>query len=212
MAFKKTEIVKNKEREFETFLEAQKVFEDQDADAQRRLDAIEYILEHQEIYYVLGMLSKLFKDNRVEDNKYIDAAFIAFKTKPKREKDFEELFKMLKSDNAYLRNAVISFLQEYGEGAKPFIEKLMHDSNRDIRIFAINILGDVRYEDSIDMLRHFIVQESDVNALMTAVDYIGEIGTQSDIELLEAIKRAHCEDAYVEFGVQMAIDRIKGNL
>jgi len=212
MAFKKTDLVEKQDREFDTFLDAKKIFEDENAEAQKRLDAIEYIVEHQEIYYVLEMLSKLFKENKIEDNKYIDSAFIAFKTKPKREKDFEELFKMLKGDNAYLRNEVISFLQEYGEDAKPFIKKLMEDDNRDIRIFAINILGDVKYEDSVDMLRFFIAQESDINALMTAVDYIGEIGAKSDIELLETIIKVHPEDPYVEFGVNMAIDRIKGNL
>ena len=39
------------------------------------------------------------------------------------------------------------------------------------------------------MLRHFIVKENDINALMSAVDYLGEIGDDRDIELLEAIKK-----------------------
>ena len=117
---------------------------------------------------------------------------------------------MLKSDNAYLRNAVITFLQEYGTDAKEFILRLMEDKDKDIRIFAINILGDVKYEDSVEMLRHFIVQENDINALMTAVDYFGEIGNSSDIELLQAIKQDKKDNAYVEFGIDMAISRIKG--
>ncbi len=196
-------------RRFDTFLEAQAVFESGDAPSDERLAALEYIVEHKEIYYILDILSKLFIENRVEDHKYIDAAFIAFRIKPKREKDFEAMFRMLKSDNAYLRNAVIGFLQEYGREAKPFIERLMADEDRDIRIFAINILGDVRFEDSVEMLRRFIVQERDINALMTAVDYLGEIGEKSDVELLEAIKKDF-SDPYVDFGVDLAIRRIRG--
>ncbi len=211
MALKKSKFKEEDIRKFDTFLEAQKVFEDSNADTNDRLEAIRYITEHKEIYYVLQMLSKLFKENRTEDNKYIDEAFISFKVKPKRDKDFEEMFKMLKSDNAYLRNAVISFLQDYGQEAKEFVKKLMNDKDKDIRIFAINILGDVRYEDSIDMLRHFIVREEDINALMTAVDYIGEIGSKDDIPLLEAIKLEK-NDEYVNFGIDMAIKRIKGEM
>ncbi len=210
MAFKKNTITKEHIRRFESFPEAQSVFEDENANPADRLEAIDYMVQHQEIYYILQMLSKIFKENRVEDNKYIDYAFSGFKTKPKRQKDFQEMFTMLKSDNAYLRNAVITFLQEYGDEAKEFILKLMDDEDKDIRIFAINILGDVKYEESVDMLRRFIVKEEDVNALMTAIDYLGEIGESQDIELLEAIKKDRADDAYVQFGIDMAISRIKG--
>ena len=212
MAFKKSEIVQEKIRVFDTFLDAQNVFEDKNAEPTHRLEAIEYIVQHQEIYYVLNMLSELFKDNVVSDHKYINSAFIGFESKPKRQKDFESMFKMLKSDNAYLRNAVITFLQDYGKDAKEFILKLMDDKDEDIRIFAINILGDVRFEDSVEMLRHFIAKESGVNALMTAVDYLGEIGDERDIELLEAIKKDNADDSYVIFGADMAIKRINGEL
>ena len=210
MAFKKNTITKEHIRRFESFPEAQSVFEDENANPADRLEAIDYMVQHQEIYYILQMLSKIFKESRVEDNKYIDYAFSGFKTKPKRQKDFQEMFTMLKSDNAYLRNAVITFLQEYGDEAKEFILKLMDDEDKDIRIFAINILGDVKYEESVDMLRRFIVKEEDVNALMTAIDYLGEIGESQDIELLEAIKKDRADDAYVQFGIDMAISRIKG--
>jgi len=115
---------------------------------------------------------------------------------------------MLKSDNAYLRNATIIFLQEYGEEAKQFIQKLMNDKDRDVRIFAINILGDVSFEDSLDMLREFIKKESDINALMTAIDYLGEIGEEKDIQLLQEIKKKFNDD-YLNFGIDLAIDRIK---
>ena len=209
MAFKKNTKIDVKYRNFDSFIEAQKVFEDVSAPREKRLEALEYILVHKEIFYVLEILSKLFKENNEEDNKYIETAFNGFGIKPKREKDFNAMFEMLKSDNAYLRNSVITFLQDYGEEAKGFISKLMENEDKDIRIFAINILGDVKYEDSVDMLRHFIVSENDINALMTAIDYFGEIAKESDIPLLEAIKKEK-DDPYVSFGIDLAIDRIRG--
>ena len=195
-------------RIFNEFLEAKSAFENPSNPVDLRIEALDYIIKHKEIFYVLRILSELFKENNPQDHVFIDYAFANFENKPKREEDFEMLFKMLKSDNAYLRNAVIMFLRNYGDEAKPFIEELMDSEDKDIRIFAINILGDVRFDESIDMLREFIKKETDINALMTAVDYLGEIGSEDDISLLENIK-SRFNDPYVEFGVNLAIDRIK---
>jgi hypothetical protein len=210
MALKKSKEQKVDIRVFNEFLEAKEAFENENNDESVRLHALNYIIEHKEIFYVLRILGDLFTENRLEDHVYIDYAFANFKHKPRREEDFDMMFKMLKSNNAYLRNAVISFLQEYGVEAKPFIEKLMNSEDRDIRIFAINILGDVKYDDSIDMLRFFILKEKDINAMMTAIDYLGEIGDQSDIPLLEALKVEHKDEPYVTFGIDLAINKLKG--
>lgn len=201
-------------RAFDSFVEAQQVFEDPNAPQESRLKALDYIIRHQEIYYVLDMLSRLFSENRVEDHVFIDFAFAQFPNKPRRDKDFEAMFRMLKSDNAYLRNAVISFLQTYGEEAEPFIRSLLTDPDRDIRIFAVNVLGDLRLEQAPELLRFFITREiaegHDINALMTAVDYMGELGGEQDIQLLEAVRREFPDDPYVGFGVELAIQRIRG--
>ena len=199
---------KGKIRIFNEFLEAKEAFENPSNPVDLRIEALDYIIKHKEIFYVLRILSEFFKENNSQDHVFIDYIFANFENKPRRQEDFEMLFKMLKSDNAYLRNAVIMFLRNYGKEAKPFIEELMNSDDKDIRIFAINILGDVRFDESIDMLREFIKKETDINALMTAVDYLGEIGNEDDIALLESIK-SRFNNPYVEFGVNLAIDRIK---
>jgi HEAT repeat protein len=199
-----------KVRIFDDFIEAKETFENKDNSVDIRIEALHYMISHKEIHYVLQILAENFKENRVEDHPFIDYAFSSFRDKPRRDKDFEMLFKMLKSDNAYLRNAVIVFLQDYGIEAKPFFEELMNSEDADIRIFAINILGDVRFEDSVDMLRYFILKETEINPLMTAIDYLGEIGDKSDIVILESLKEQFKDNDYVKFGIDLAIDRIKG--
>ena len=199
-----------KVRIFDDFIEAKETFENKDNSVDIRIDALHYMISHKEIHYVLKILAENFKENRVEDHPFIDYSFSSFRDKPRRDKDFEMLFKMLKSDNAYLRNAVIVFLQDYGIEAKPFFEELMNSKDADIRIFAINILGDVRFEDSVDMLRYFILKETEINPLMTAIDYLGEIGDESDIIILESLKEQFKDNDYVKFGIDLAIDRIKG--
>ena len=44
---------------------------------------------------------------------------------------------------------------------------------------------------------------------MTAVDYLGEIGEEKDIALLEALKEEFKDEEYVKFGIDLAIERIK---
>jgi len=208
MALKKSSVNDNIRR-FNEFDEAKAVFIDKSKSIDERIEALDYILRKKEIYFVLRMLSELFKENDVKEHPLIDYAFANFGLKPKREKDFNEMFNMLKSDNAYLRNAAIKFLQEYGKEAKPFIEKLLNSDDKDIKIFAINILGDVNYEDSLELLRYIIMKEKDINVLMTAVDYLGEIGEEKDIALLEALKEEFKDEEYVKFGIDLAIERIK---
>ena len=159
MAFKKSN-VDSDVKKFNSFDEAKAVFIDKSKSVDDRIEALDYILKQKEIYFVLKMLNELFKENDVKEHPLIDYAFANFGLKPKEEKDFNEIFNMLKSDNAYLRNAAIKFLQEYGKEAKPFIEKLLNNDDKDIRIFAINILGDVNYEDSLDLLRYVIMDTS----------------------------------------------------
>jgi len=208
MALVKTENTGNV-RIFNEFLEAKETFENKTNPVDLRLSALEYIINHKEIFYTLRMLTEMFNKNDDKDHVFIDYAFANFQIFPKREEDLKLLLDMLKSENAYLRNATIVFLQQHGKEAKDFIYSLMKSEDKDIRIFAINILGDVKFEDSIDMLREFIKNETDINALMTAIDYMGEIGEISDIPLLEEIKNKF-NDAYVSFGIDLAIDRIKG--
>jgi len=210
MPFTKSDItVSTDQRVFKSFLEAQAVFEDLDEKETERLHALEYIIHHKEIYYVLDILDKLFSQNSIKDHIYINFVFTNFDIKPKREEDFNKLFEMLKSKNAYLRNSVITFLQEYGKEVIPFITILMNDADRDIRIFAINILGNVKFEDSIEMLRAFIAKEKDINALMTAVDYLGEVGDEKrDTPLLNALKQEYKDEPYVIFGVDLALSRL----
>jgi HEAT repeat protein len=209
MAFVKSEEIYT-QRVFRTFLEAQEIFENLDADESLRLEALEYLLIHKEISYILDMLLVQYNDLNSSDHSLLDHAFANFGSKPKRDDDFNSIFKMLESDNAYLRNKAITFLQDSGENAKNFIRKLLKDEQRDIRIFAVNILGDVKYEDSRAMLIDLVQEEKDVNVLMTAIDYLGEIGEQEDIELLMSLKDKFVSEPYVSFGIDMACEKIKG--
>jgi HEAT repeat protein len=122
----------------------------------------------------------------------------------------EEIMELLKEDNAYVRNLAISVLRDFGDAIKYYIVKFLIGEDRDLRIFAINVLGDVNFAESRDMLVELLEDEEDINVAMTAVDYMAEIGEEKDIELLESLKARFNNEFYVEFAVDGAIKMIKG--
>jgi HEAT repeat protein len=122
----------------------------------------------------------------------------------------EAIMDLLKLDNAYIRNLGISMLRDFGGAIKYYIVKFLIGDDRDLRIFAINVLGDVNFAESRDMLVELLEDETDINVAMTAVDYMGEIGEEEDIELLESLKARFKDEVYVEFAVDGAVTMIKG--
>jgi len=126
------------------------------------------------------------------------------------EAPIEKIMDLLKLNNAYIRNLGISMLRDFGDSIKYYIVKFLIGDDRDLRIFAINVLGDVSFAESRDMLVELLETEEDINVAMTAVDYMGEIGEEEDVELLESLKERFTGDFYAEFAVDGAIKMIKG--
>ena len=126
------------------------------------------------------------------------------------EAPIEKIMDLLKLENAYVRNLAISILRDFGNAIKYYIVKFLIGDDRDLRIFAINVLGDVDFAESRDMLVELLETEEDINVAMTAVDYMGEIGEEEDISLLLSLKDRFPGDFYAEFAVDTAIKLIKG--
>jgi len=126
------------------------------------------------------------------------------------EAPIEKIMDLLKLNNAYIRNLGISMLRDFGDSIKYYIVKFLIGNDRDLRIFAINVLGDVNFAESREMLVELLENEEDINVAMTAVDYMGEIGEEKDIPLLESLKERFKDEVYVEFAVDGAITMIKG--
>ncbi len=122
----------------------------------------------------------------------------------------DEILTLLTRENPYVRNQAISILQDYGNAIKYYIVKYLIGDDRDLRIFAINVLGDVAFSESRDMMVELLEDETDVNVAMTAVDYLGEIGLEEDVVLLESLKNRFPNEFYVSFAVDTAVNAIKG--
>ena len=185
-------------------------------------EAIDYLHENTETQkqdYAIEEIAKfpgggeflvsLIDHEEVEKNISTKVASVISSMDPE-EAPIEKIMELLKLNNAYVRNLGISILRDFGTAIKYYIVKFLIGDDRDLRIFAINVLGDVNFAESRDMLVELLENEKDINVAMTAVDYMGEIGEMEDIELLASLKIRFEDDVYAQFAVDSAIKLIKG--
>ncbi|MBL1244240.1 MAG: HEAT repeat domain-containing protein [Sulfurimonas sp.] len=194
--------------ELETYMsleEATSAFNATDEDAQK-----DYIIDQIVKFHKGGeFLIKYINHENVHKNVSTKIASVISCMNPD-EAPIEMIMDLLKLENAYVRNLGISMLRDFGDSIKYYIVKFLIGDDRDLRIFAINVLGDVNFSESRDMLIELLETEEDINVAMTAVDYMSEIGELKDIPLLESLKERFSGEVYVEFAVDGAITMIKG--
>lgn len=153
---------------------------------------------------------KIFKDPSTNHNLIAYIGSFLSNLDPKVA-PIESIMEILKSENAFLRNTAIQTLQSYGGAIKYYIVKYLIGDVRDLRIFAINVLGDVKFPESRDMLLELLEKETDVNVAMTAVDYLAEIGQPEDVNFLEThLLPRFLEEPYAQFAIKRAIKAILG--
>jgi len=184
-------------------------------------DAIDYFRSNEDRSkkdYAVEEISKLgggtflvkYMDSDCADKSVCTKIASTIATMNPEDAPIEDIMNLLKLRNAYTRNLGISILRDFGDSIKYYIVKFLIGDDRDLRIFAINVLGDVDFAESRDMLVELLEHEHDINVAMTAVDYMGEIGELEDIELLESLKKRFIGDFYAEFAVDGAVKMIKG--
>ncbi len=117
----------------------------------------------------------------------------------------------LKSDDASLRNQAIETLKQMPDLIEPYIERLLKDPDVDTRIFAINILESLRHPKVIKWLVEVIENDHNVNVCANALDLLAEVGNESALPAIEAVKARFKEEPYIQFVADLAVKRINTN-
>jgi len=189
---------------FESLEEAISFYENTEAFDERSY-ALEEMVKFKDGAHFL--VDKLIEHNTHKDTASRIAAILS-QLDPK-EAPIEQVMELLKLPNAYIRNLGISMLQDYGKEIKYYIVKFLIGDDYDLRIFAINVLGDVNFAESRDMLIELLENEQNINVAMTAVDYMAEIGEPEDVELLKEVKERFKDESYAAFAIDAAIKSIE---
>lgn len=121
------------------------------------------------------------------------------------------LMPLLRSEDAALRNQVIEALQQLPEAVSPYMERMLVDEDTDYRIFAINVLANLRHPQAPVWLQGVIERDDNINACAAAVEGLAEIGTPEALPALAALPKRFADDPFMQFCTQTAIRRIQGH-
>ena len=114
----------------------------------------------------------------------------------------------LRSEDVSLRNDVIVALQQMPEALAPYMHDLLHDSDRDVRIFALTILAHQPSAAARDWLLEVIAHEPDITICATALEALAELSTPDIIPALHTLASRFDSD-FMRFAVNAAIQRIQ---
>lgn len=121
------------------------------------------------------------------------------------------LVECLRSQDAGLRNEAIEAMKNLPEAVAPIMAGLLSDPDADVRIFAVNILESLRHPEVENWLIKVISEDDHLNVCATAVDLLGEVGTEAAMGPLEALKVRFPQEPYITFAADLALKRIRGS-
>ena len=117
----------------------------------------------------------------------------------------------LRSEDAALRNEVVEAMKQMPDEVAPIMLGLLADADPDVRIFTVNVLESLCHPEVEGWLIDVITNDAHVNVCATAVDLLGEVGSQAALEPLAQLKARFSDEPYIQFAADLALRRINEN-
>mgnify|MGYP001104897016 CR=1 FL=1 len=150
----------------------------------------------------------LFQQLMVEKAPSVREAIFTSLTLIGTEKVVEGLIELLRSDDASLRNEAVEAMKNLPDVVSPVIDSLLADPDSDVRIFAINVLESLKHPNVERWLIEVLEDEEHVNVCATAIDLLGEVGSEMAIPVLKRVKKRFPDEPFIQFAVDLALKRI----
>jgi HEAT repeat protein len=98
------------------------------------------------------------------------------------------LLALYDEENAGRRNAAIDILSRFGTDILPYLESHLQTTNADVRMFLVNILGELRNDSHLDFILQSL-EHKDKNLVSAAILALGRIGRPETAEKLRDFLR-----------------------
>ena len=119
------------------------------------------------------------------------------------------LLPLLRSDEAALRNGAIESLAGMPAAVTPRVAALLADEDPDVRLFTVNLLGELRHAQVLPWLLNVLQHDSELNVVAAAIEVMAEIGQPEHVAALRAARQRFAHDAFIGFAADTAIERIE---
>lgn len=123
----------------------------------------------------------------------------------------QALVPLLRSEDAALRNGAIEALAGMPAAAAACMDRLLTDVDADVRIFAVNLLGELRHPEVPRWLGQVLRQDTQVNVVAAAVEVLTEVGSAQELPALRAARERFAGEAFIDFAIELAITRIEAS-
>ncbi len=119
------------------------------------------------------------------------------------------LMPLLRSEDAMLRNGAIEALAGMPSQVAPRVTALLQDRDPDVRIFTVNLLGELQHPKVPTWLIDVIDRDEQVNVVAAAIEVLAEVGSQGACEALQQVKQRFAAEPFIAFAADMATQRIE---
>jgi HEAT repeat protein len=174
-------------------------------DAEQRRWAVRDLSGHPSAAAALGAQLLVERDAAVRE-----AIFLALGTMASDEA-VSALLPLLRSEDARLRNGAIEVLSGLPKVVGPRISALLLDADVDVRIFTVNLLGELRHEQVTQWLQQVLLSDREVNVVAAAIEVMAETGQPEHIDALRETRRRFADDPFIGFAADVAIERIRAS-
>lgn len=174
-------------------------------DAEQRRWAVRDLTSHPQAAAALGAQLLVERDAAVRE-----AIFLALGTMASDEA-VSALLPLLRSEDARLRNGAIEVLSGLPRVVGPRISALLLDADVDVRIFTVNLLGELRHEQVTQWLQQVLLSDREVNVVAAAIEVMAETGQPEHIDALRETRRRFADDPFIGFAADVAIERIRAS-
>ncbi|MFG6467007.1 HEAT repeat domain-containing protein [Roseateles sp. BYS87W] len=121
----------------------------------------------------------------------------------------QALLPLLRTEDAGLRNGAIEALAAMPQVVAPCMDRLLLDPDADVRIFAVNLLGELRHANVPRWLQQVLRHEAHVNVVAASLEVLAEVGSTADLPALVSVRERFGSDAFIQFAADVAISRIE---
>lgn len=174
-------------------------------DAERRRWAARDLAVHGEAAQALGAQLQQEQDSSVREALFTSLGSIA------TQDCVTALLPLLRRDDAQLRNRAIEVLASMPRVVAPRISALLADADVDVRIFTVNLLGELRHERVTQWLLNVLANEREVNVVAAAIDVLAEVGEPEHVAALHNARQRFAQDPFIGFAADVAIARIESS-
>lgn len=119
------------------------------------------------------------------------------------------LLPLLRSEDAMLRNGAIEALASMPGPVAPRVGALLHDHDPDVRIFTVNLLGELQHPQVPAWLIGVIERDDQVNVVAAAIEVLAEVGSPDAIGALQRVGPRFAHDPFIAFAAELALQRIE---